>query len=134
MLTTPRPVRTDSDALDILTHAMLLPPQPEVLTFVLDQHHIGGLVLSCTGIAHHDDVLGVTSVVVRAASLHPAATSLVVASVRPHHGFLPGDIARWVELDQLCEVEGLHLVEWYILGVHGAELPRLRYGEPSRWP
>jgi hypothetical protein len=134
MLITPHPVRSDADALDILYRAMLLPPEPEVLTFILDERHVGGIVLSCTGVTHHDDVLGVMSMVLRASVYHPNPASLVVASVRPDDGFLPGDIARWVDLDQQCEVEGLQLIEWYVLGINGVELPRLHYGEPSRWP
>jgi hypothetical protein len=60
--------------------------------------------------------------------------SLVVASVRPEGGLLPGDVDRWLEASTRCEQRGIVLLEWYVMGRYGPECPRDLLGEPPRWP
>jgi hypothetical protein len=61
------------------------------------------------------------------------ALSLVVATVRPDAGVLPGDIDRWLEASAICEQFGVELVEWFVISPHGVECPRDLLGEPERW-
>jgi len=37
-------------------------------------------------------------------------------------------------LYKLAETHGIELLEWFVVGPHGAECPRELLGEPERWP
>ena len=128
----PMPVRCNGDALLLLS--MAAKPEPEVLAFLLDRQGLGGVVLAVGNARRPDRVLGVVDVVARAGEQVGGMASLVVASVRPKGAMLPGDAQRWLTASDMCRQHGLVLVEWYVLGRHGPQLPRELVGEPSRWP
>ncbi|MEI8238828.1 MAG: hypothetical protein WCI22_05365 [Actinomycetota bacterium] len=130
----PAPIRCAADAISLLSMAVSDPLVCETLAFVLDVDGIGGVIVAVDHTTHPDDVLDVVEVMCRAAHQAPAATSLVVASTRPHGGVLPGDIDRWLEASDIADLHHLQLIEWYIIGPHGIECPRDLLGEPERWP
>ena len=130
----PAPIRCASDAIHLLSLAVNDPLDTETLAFLLDADGIGGVLVAVDGTLHPDDMLDVVEVMSQAAGSSPRAESLVVASVRPHSGVLPGDIDRWLEATDIAELHGIQLVEWYVVGPHGIECPRDLFGEPERWP
>ena len=69
-----------------------------------------------------------------AAATKPRARSIVLASVRPDSGMLPGDVDRWLEASAIVDQHGLVLLEWFVIGPMGPECPRDLLGEPERWP
>lgn len=126
-------VRTDAEALEVLFHAMQQPAEAETLAFLLDEHWQGGVILAVSDTHRLDAVLDVVDIMARASEAVPRAAYMVVGSVRPTSGFHYGDVHRWVEASDIARHSGLELVEWYVIGSGGVELPRLRYGDPSRW-
>jgi hypothetical protein len=127
------PVRRAADALFLLGLAARDPLQRAVYTFFLDRDGIGGVITEVTGCDDPDAVLDVVEVMATAAQGVERALSLVVATVRPDAGVLPGDIDRWLEASAICEQFGVELVEWFVISPHGVECPRDLLGEPERW-
>lgn len=131
----PMPIRSADDAMYLLARAVKRPVEHEVLGCLLGPRGISvdGRVLSVTETDRPDRVLGVVEWLCELAALEPLATQLLVASVRPNSGVLPGDVDRWLEASAICESVGLVLVEWFVIGPHGFECPRDLLGEPERW-
>lgn len=129
----PAPVRCGTDALRVILLAAAQPMEAETLAFVLDAHGRGGVITVVSGTTEPDSVLAVVECLARAAAGVPSAAGLVLATVRPHGGVLPGDIDRWLEASALAEAHGVRLVEWYVINRSGAQSPRDLLGEPERW-
>ena len=64
--------------------------------------------------------------------------ALVVASIRPGRGPMPGDVDRWLEASAIADDAGVDLLEWFVIdggaGAGTAWCPRDLLGEPPRWP
>lgn len=127
----PMPVRCDADALHLIHLAAK--DEPETLAFLLDEHGIGGVLVAYANTRGPDDVLDLVELMLMAAEGVEFLESLVVASVRPDGGLLPGDVDRWLEASTRCEQRGIVLLEWYVMGRYGPECPRDLLGEPPRW-
>ena len=130
----PMPIRCADDAIFLLSRAMRHPLEYETLAFFLGHHELSGRVVAVTGTTRPDMLFGVLDVMCVAASEVPRANRLVMASVRPDGGVLPGDVDRWLEASALCELSDIELVEWFVIGPHGPECPRALLGEQERWP
>ncbi len=128
----PMPVRCDADALHLLDLAAK--DEPETLAFLLDDDGIGGVLVAVEHTHGPDDLLDVVELMLMVADGVESLVSLVVASVRPDGGLLPGDVDRWFEASTRCEQRGIVLLEWYVMGRYGPECPRDLLGEPPRWP
>jgi len=126
-------IRSADDAVDLLTRAARQPLEPEVLTLFLDRHHMGSLITGVTGTTDPDMVVAVVELMCRAAALGEQAHRLVLASVRPEGGILPGDVDRWLEASAICHEAGIELVEWFVIAPGGISCPRDLLGEPERW-
>ena len=59
--------------------------------------------------------------------------AIVMASVRPGVGPLPGDVDRWRELSDIAESYGCELLEWFVISDGVAWCPRDFLAEPPRW-
>jgi hypothetical protein len=44
-----------------------------------------------------------------------------------------GDADRCRLADGLARMNGVDLLEWFVVGRHGATCPRLLAGDPERW-
>lgn len=129
----PAPVRCAADALRVLRLSVSQPPQPETLAFVLDQHGVGGVITLVSGTVQPDSVLAVAECIARAGEHVPRAAALVLATVRPGGGVLPGDVDRWLEASDLVQARGLVLLEWFVFADGYVCCPRDLFGEPERW-
>jgi len=129
----PMPVRRAADALFLLGLAATDPLRRAIYTFFLDRNGIGGVITEVTGTDDPDAVLDVVEVMATAAQGIDRDLSLVVATVRPDAGVLPGDIDRWLEASATCARFGVALVEWFVISPDGVECPRDLLGEPERW-
>lgn len=130
----PTPIRCADDALHLLSLACLKPLEPETVLFFIDDAGRGDQVTIVSGTERPDAVLEVVEAVCIRAAGRDDVSALVVASVRPRSGLLPGDVDRWLEASSICELYGFVLLEWYVIGPHGTECPRDLLGEPERWP
>lgn len=130
----PAPVRSAADALHVLSLAVNRPLESETLCFLLDDQGVGGVITVVSGTTRPDAVLDVVELFARVGGSTPRARWLVVASVRPRGGLLPGDIDRWLEASELASRHGVTLLEWFVIGQGGAQRPRDLLGEPERWP
>jgi hypothetical protein len=129
----PTPVRSAADAISLLSLAVHDPLRAETLAFLLDDDGIGGVIIAFDGSTTADSVLDIVELMVQAGAGTSHCTSLVVASVRPRSGVLPGDVDRWLEASSIAQLHGLELLEWYVISPHGIECPRDLLGEPERW-
>lgn len=133
VLPPPAPVRNAVDALRVLRLAVSQPAEAETLAFTLDVHGVGGVITLVSGTTHPDGVMAVAECIARAAQGVPRAAALVLTSVRPGGGLLPGDVDRWCEASDLVAAHGVRLLEWFVLGSGGVYCPRDLLGEPERW-
>lgn len=129
----PMPVRSDADARELLTLVASDPLAPETLAFLLTSGGEGGVLYAFDGTHELDALFDVVTVMTGIATRVPPFSLLVMASVRPHCGVLPGDADRWMEASDLADARGVRLVEWYVIGPGGMHCPRALLGEPARW-
>ena len=128
------PVRCAADALDLLALAVRHPLQHEVLSFLLDPEGVGGLLVAVEGTHAPDALVDVVQLMARVGERVPWASSLVVATVRPAGGVLPGDADRWLEASAVADEFHIRLMEWFVVSPLGIVCPRDLLGEPERWP
>ncbi|MEY4338598.1 MAG: hypothetical protein RLZ14_448 [Actinomycetota bacterium] len=133
-LASPLPVRNSADALHVLSLAIERPLRAETHSFLLDDHGVGGLLVAVSGTHHASTVLEVVEVMAAAGERVEALTGLVVASVRPHGGLESTDEHLWHEASHRARCHGIELIEWFVVGPHGIELPRTLTTESARWP
>jgi hypothetical protein len=127
------PIRSSQDAVRLLQLAISLPLEHETLAFLLDDEGVGGVITSIEDTRPLESVLNITAVMSRVGADVPGLCSLVVASVRPGSGLVPGDIDRWLEASEIAEAHGIALLEWYVVDRLGFHCPRELIGEPPRW-
>lgn len=121
-------------ALDVLHAAAHDPPRHEVIALVLDDEFIGSTIVVVDGTTSPDCVITVMEMLAETAAEAGRTPLFVLASFRPDSGPLPGDIARWLELDELAVAHGCELVDWYVISDGVAWCPRDFVVTPPRWP
>ncbi len=129
----PRPVRTSAEARYVLSLAAGDPMRPETLAFLLDPEGMGGLIVVIADTIEPDAALDVAELMARVGERVAWAQGLVLATVRPNAGLLPGDVDRWLDASAVAARHGIQLIEWYVIGPGGAACPRDLLGEPERW-
>jgi hypothetical protein len=127
------PIRSSLDALAVISLAIHRPLVHETICFWLDTTSRSRAITIVSGTRQPDDALQVAERMSMAAAGEPEICGLVIASVRPNHLLLPGDADLWISLDSLVDDVGLQLVEWFVVGAGGVELPRDLVGVPERW-
>ena len=127
------PIVDAADALSILSMAMNVPIRHEVVGCLLDDENHGGVLTVVSGTDQHDSVITIVETLCMSAASVPEICGLVVASVRPDSGTVPGDIDRWLDASSIAEMHGIELIEWFIVCPAGVECPRDLLGEPERW-
>lgn len=131
-LPVPTPVRSAGAALDVLDLAVSRPLREEIVFVALDGTDRAGIIHCVPGPHSPDLVIDIAEIAAHA-GLTSRMASLVMASVRPHGGLLPGDIDRWLEASEATAAHGSQLLEWFVIGPRGIECPRDLLGEPERW-
>jgi hypothetical protein len=127
----PRLITTAADALTVFHLARAQPPSEQVIVLVLHER-VGHTALIVDGTDDPDAVVGVVELVTEAAP-DPGPAELVVATIRPNDGPLPGDAERWMELTTMAEEAGCELLEWFVISGETAWCPRDLLAEPPRW-
>ncbi len=127
------PIRSSHEALAVVSMAIHRPLEPETIAFFLDDASRSSTITIVSGTTEPDSVLSVAECLSRAGGRSPTLCGLVLATVRPAGGVVPGDLDRWVDADLIVESQGLELLEWFVIGAAGAECPRDLLGEPERW-
>jgi hypothetical protein len=125
-------VRVDQ-ALAVFRLAMCHPLRPETLVMFLDKNNYGHELVSVSGTTEPFHVIDVASTMALCATGNDELSSLVLATVRPGGGLLPGDDELWFETAHTVEESGLVLIDWLVIGRGGAQSPREMLGIPSRW-
>jgi len=128
------PITSADQALALLASVITRPLAHETMGFLLDAAGRGNTVTVVTDTNRADLVVDIAECLAMGATRTPRAASMVLATVRPDSGTLPGDIDPWLEASAIVEQHGLELLEWFVIGPGGPECPRDLLGEPERWP
>jgi len=132
--TIPQVIDTAEAALEVIYFAADCPAQPQVIALLLDSDLRGRTIVVVDGTVAPDSAIGVMEMLGEAAAAAGSDQSLVLASVRPGVGPLPGDVDRWLELNELADTFGCELLEWFVVSDEVAWCPRDFLVEPPRWP
>lgn len=127
-------VDTAETALATIFLAAHQPERNEVIALLLEADYIGHTVVVVDGTTSPDAVVEVMELIGQAAAESGRRHAIVLASVRPGLGALPGDVDRWIELTDLADTHGCELLEWFVIGDGVATCPRDFLVEPPRWP
>ena len=132
--TIPPIVDTAEVALEVILCAAESPERPQVIALLLEPDLRGRRIVVVDGTFSPDAVIDVMEMLGEAAASSGRDQALVLASVRPGTGPLPGDVDRWLELNELAETYGCELLEWFVISDEVAWCPRDFLVEPPRWP
>lgn len=126
------PVSCAADALGVLAQARHHPDRHEVLALVLeDRCTVAVLAVDQTN--SPDAVVDVVEFLAESLAATDRSAELVLATVRPASGPLPGDAERWMEASTIAEEAGSELIEWFVISDDVAWCPRDLLGEAPRW-
>ena len=132
------PIDTAPAALAVVQLAMHRPARSETIAIVLGDDCRGRSIVVVDGTDDPDSVLAVVERLADTIAVTGRDGALVVASIRPGCGPVPGDVDRWLEASDIAEGAGVDLLEWFVIdgvaGVGTAWCPRDLLGEPPRWP
>lgn len=133
---TPHPRLVDSAeaALNVIYLAAGDPQRAEVIALLLEPDLCGHTIVVIDGATSPDAVIEVLELIGEAAAEAGHEQAFVLASVRPGVGPLPGDVDRWLELNEMADTFGCELLEWFVLSDGVAWCPRDYLAEPPRWP
>jgi hypothetical protein len=124
-------------ALAVIELAIHRPLVAETIVLVLDPEHRGRTIVVVDGTERPDSVVEICERLALAASLAGTGDqfggALVVATVRPGSGPLPGDDDRWLEASDVVEQAGVELLEWFVVAPGSTACPRDLLAEPPRW-
>ena len=127
------PIRSVDDALLVFRAQLTRPLRAETLAMFLDDNDCGSTLVTVTDTSDPFQILEVAEAMALAGATSPDVTALVLASVRPGGGPLPGDDDLWLGASDVVGECGLTLVDWFVIGRHGTFIPREALGVPSRW-
>jgi hypothetical protein len=132
------PIRSATEAIAVVSLAIHRPLEAETVAFFLDDNSRSSTITVVSGTTEPDSVLTVAECMALAAARLPSLCGIVLASVRPGAApnlpaTLPGDIDRWIEANEITELHGVELIEWFVIGPAGVDSPRELLGEPQRW-
>src|SRR5690606_990117 len=109
------PVTCAADALGVIDDARHRPERPEVIAVVVED----GSTVAVVVVDHArtpDATLDVVEFLVASLAHSGRRADLVVATVRPDAGPLPGDAERWMEASDTAADAGVRLLEWFVIG------------------
>jgi hypothetical protein len=127
------PIFSAADAMAVFSLQMSRPLRHEILVMFLDANSRGSTLVTVSDTSDPFCVVDVAEAMALSATDNADVESLVIASVRPGGGMLPGDDDLWLESADTVDQCGLILVDWLIIGRHGVQSPREALGMPSRW-
>jgi hypothetical protein len=130
----PRRVDSAEAALQTILAEAHQPEQSQVIALLLDPDYIGHTALVVDGTTSPDAVIEVMELLGEAVAGAGREQVIVLASIRPGDGPLPGDADRWIELSDLADTHGCDVVEWFVISDRVAWCPRDFLAEPPRWP
>jgi hypothetical protein len=133
------PIDTPRDAVAVVDLAMRRPLTHETIALVLDEDRRGRTIVVVDGTDDADALIDVVERVAGSISAAGRPGGLVVATVRPGGGPLPGDDQRWLEASDVADDLGVELVEWFVIAGDAPSVwanawcPRDLLGEVPRW-
>jgi len=129
------PITDGTIALDLLLSMADYPLAPQVVTVVLDECRIGHSGMVVHGATTPDSAVVVAEKIREAIPEPgvPAASAVLMASIRPHGCLDERDGDRWLEMCDLLERRNAQLLEWFVVTEHEVWCPRDLLGVPSRW-
>jgi hypothetical protein len=128
------PIYSAGEAMSVFAAQMSSPLQAETLVMFLDSVGCGSTLVTVTDTDDPFHIVDIAEVMAHTAGSSPDISGIVLASVRPGGGVLPGDDELWLEAADVVDEAGSMLIDWLIIGRDGTISPRELLGMPSRWP
>jgi hypothetical protein len=125
-------LRSGSDALAVVTAALHVPERFETIALLLDDDRCGRTVAVVAGTRRAEAVIDVVECMADALA-GSGGGHLVVATVRPGVGLLPGDTDRWLDASAIAEDRGCTLLDWYVIDHRVACCVPDLLAEAPRW-
>jgi len=130
----PRVVDSAEAALAVVLAAAHVPARSEVIALLLDDDLRGHTIVVVDGTVSPDAVSEIMEMLGEAAAGADRDQAIVLAAIRLDGGPLPGDVDRWLELNEIADTFGCELLEWFVISDGVAWCPRDFLAEPPRWP
>ena len=129
------PITDGTIALDLLMSMAGFPLAPQVVVVVLDERRVGRSGMVVHGATSPDSAVVVAETLKEAIPEPgvPAASAVLMASIRPRGYLDDRDGDRWLEMCDLLEQRSAQLLEWFVVTDHEVWCPRDLLGVPSRW-
>jgi len=127
------PIFSATDAMAVFAAQMSKPLCAETLVMFLDDAGRGSTLVTITDTDDPFQIVDVAEAMAMAANSNPEVSGLVLATVRPGGGVLPGDDELWLEAADVVDEIGLTLIDWLVIGREGAFSPRELLRMASRW-
>jgi len=131
LLGVPTLLTSAADALEVVAAALHVPERVETIALLLDDDRRGRTVVVVDGTEPADSLIEVVECLCDAMS--DEGGQLVVASVRPSLGLVPGDTDRWLEASAIADDRGCTLLDWFVVRDRIACRVGDLIAEPSRW-
>jgi hypothetical protein len=133
------PIDSPRAALAVIDLAMRRPLADETIALVLDEDRRGNTIVVVDGTADPDALVEVVERMAASIAGTGLPGCLVVATVRPGGGPLPGDDQRWLEASDIADDLGVELIDWFVIAgdkpsvIANTSCPRDLLGEIPRW-
>jgi hypothetical protein len=124
------PINSATQALSVFSLAITRPLRPETLVLMMSHDHRGvGLIALNNG----GDLRSLIDHIVGKCAAENTARAVAIASVRPHLHSQFHSAIEWTKANEICQRAGVQLVDWFIIGRHGVNRPRIVAHEPDAW-
>lgn len=124
------PITSATQALSVFSLAITRPLRPETLVLMLSKDHqgVGLFALNSGGNLH-----SLINHIIGRCAAEDSARAVAIASVRPQLHSQFHCTVEWTMASELCRRAGVQLVDWFIVGRHGVDRPRIITSEPDAW-
>ena len=127
------PIVSAAEALAVLHLSVTLPCRNETLAMFLDVNDCGTVLVNVADTGDPLHIVEVGETMAIAATNSAEITGLVLASVRPYHGLLPGDDELLLHVNDVVSECGMLLMDWFVIGADGDHSLFQEFGIPPRW-
>ena len=123
-------ITSATQALSVFSLAISRPLRPETLVLMMSHDHRGiGLIALNTG----GDLRSLIDHIVGKCAAENSARAVAIASVRTKLQSQLHCSIEWTKASEICQRAGVQLVDWFVVGRHGVNRPRIIANELDVW-